>query len=166
MGNEGGPASKAAPGNLAQFARESVLDVWDEILPLALEHHDEIGSDIAGPFCPDRKRYEDLDKAGVVHVFTTRATDTKKLLGYCSMMIFRHMHFQKTLMAMQDVLYVSPQFRGLHAARFVAWVDLQLVKLGAEVVHREVRVHPAPDYSPLLVSYGYEKAGESYWRKL
>ncbi len=131
-------------------AEESVAAVWDELVPLALDHHKELG--YQWTFNPKRHVYEGCERAGLLHVYTLRDS-AGALKGYQVFNVVDHPHMDLRV-AHQDTIYVSPEFRGYSAGRFLVWVDQQLTALA---VQRIARIAPrGSGYLMSLISMGYD----------
>lgn len=114
-------------------------------------------------FKPDRQRYFDLSALGILRHFTIRRAAI--LVGYAVFMLTPgHLHFPALRWAMQDVLYVAPEHRGIAAVKFIIWQDDALKDDRIDVVYRHVSAKH--DYSRTLIRLGYEKVEEAYARRI
>jgi GNAT superfamily N-acetyltransferase len=132
-----------------QLKQESVSEAWDELVPLALEHHNE--QRVPWPFKPKRNVYENCERAGILRLFTMRDEDGL-LIGYQAFNILEHPHFDCRI-AYQDTIYVLPEHRGFSAGKFLLWVDRQLAESGAQKIIR--MVPQVNDWSGQLQRQGY-----------
>src|SRR6516165_1241323 len=85
-----------------RFTVERFESVMPELPPLFYEHWVEVAVDkdrIA--LDPDFNRYIALDRAGVLAMQTVRRDG--QLKGYFISEVFPHLHYQRTLMAIQDI---------------------------------------------------------------
>lgn len=145
------------------LARESCLSVWDEALPLALEHHREVGSLPESDFDMNRPLYEKLEAAGISLCFTAR--DEGELVGYAHLLSMPGTgHYRKLTWATQDVLYVKVGYRGPMSLRFLDYQDLYLAGAGVDIVYRHDTI--ARPYGRLLLHRGYRLNDRGYVRDL
>lgn len=140
------------------FARECVSDVEAEIRPLLDAHYAEIAHYQDIPLLPDWAFYR---AAKTVRVFTAR--DQGDLFGYAVFFVAPNRHYTSSVQALQDILFIHPDYRGaLLGRRFIDWCDQQLKAEGAQVVYQHVK--KAHDFGPLLKSIGYEEV-ETIWAR-
>ncbi len=174
---------------LVRYQREPLTDsLWDDALPLLVEHWRECGNDT--PFRPSLTSYGQLEANGVLRVFTAREwltddersewytemslrglshseaagsawPDKDQLLGYA---MFTTMPSLNTgaLEAQQAAIYVSPEYRGDHGAKFIAYCSEQLFLDGVELVYQIDTV--ARPLGALLARQGFECKG-TVWAK-
>jgi len=142
------------------YRAEPVARVWGELLPLLEAHYHEVAHYQDIPLCPDRERYEAVEANGMLRLYTAR-DDAGALVGYAVFFVQTNAHYATSLQAVQDVLFVHPDYRGHRdGARLVAWCDEQLRSEGVQVVYQHVK--DTLDWSPLLAALGYERI-ESIW---
>jgi GNAT superfamily N-acetyltransferase len=145
------------------FGRENLADVWDEATPLLEAHYHEIAHFQDIPLCPDRGRYEEMERRGALRVFTLRHSN--ELVGYAVYLVSAALHYSTSLQAFQDVVYLKPEYRGKMAgAHLIARADQCLKQEGVQVVYQHVKV--AHDFAPLLLRLGYELVDQIYARRL
>ena len=143
------------------YAQERIAEVWDEAWPLIVANaHETALSDI--PFQPNRRHYEELERLGVMRLYTARVGGV--LVGYTLFLVSFHPQYAGTKMAIQEVLYMDPAHRGFGAARFIVWSDDKLKAEGAGAVMRQVR-HGAADYGRTLERMGYVPTQLSYLKR-
>ena len=146
------------------FQRESFSDMFDEALPLFFDHFKEVGN--YSPefiFDPDVQCYVRLDEAGRLRVFTIRESSKGSLVGYCIHHVFNHLHFRKSLQAVQDSIYIAKEHRGV-GHKFIEWIDEQLKSDGVNAVYHYVSINH--DYSKALERLNYSKIESTYLRSL
>ncbi len=144
------------------FDLEKGEDVVHELIQFIKVHHDEAGTLTDGEFAPNISRYLEMDRLGHMRIYTVRVEE--KLVGYCVVYIFPHLHYSQTKWAQQDLLFIQKKYRGVRSYRFIEWVDDQLRQEGVEVVLRSVT--NGNDYSRLLKFQGYEENSVNYMRRL
>ena len=104
------------------FQEEQVRDCWEEVYPLAADHHKSSENyKRHEPFNPLRERYERYNDAGMFHLLTAR--DHGQLVGYFGVYIMESMHSQLPI-AREDTFYLAPSHRkGTNAIRFLRFVE-------------------------------------------
>lgn len=90
---------------------ENVFQCIDEIKPLNYAHWKEIAHhQDTRPLDPDYDKYYQLELCGMLRIFTMR--DEGVLTGYYISMVCKHAHYQSCTTALNDILYVAPEYRG------------------------------------------------------
>jgi GNAT superfamily N-acetyltransferase len=93
------------------FQQERLNDVRAEITPLLDKHYKEIAlHQDAIPLAPDWARYASLEELGVLAIYTAR--EDGRLIGYSVFFVTPHIHYETTLVASNDLLFVDPEYRG------------------------------------------------------
>lgn len=103
-------------------------DIIEEMMPLLEEHNKEVG------LYPDKIEldpmkdlYKQLSETNMLVVFTMR--DDGKLIGYSVFRVANHMHYQNTLCADNDVIYIQPKYRHKgYALEFIKFCENLLKK--------------------------------------
>lgn len=145
------------------YQREPVAGLWPEIEPLLIEHWREIAHYDDIELDVDKATYEQLDALGLLRVFTARVDG--RLIGYAVYAVRRSLHYRKSLQALQDVLFLLPEYRGkAHGAGLIVFADQELQNEGVQVVYHHVK-HKF-DFGPLLASIGYESIEAVWGRRL
>jgi GNAT superfamily N-acetyltransferase len=118
------------------FQRESVSEVVaEEVAPLLSAHWREIAHYQDIELDPDWEFYR---TAPFLRLFTAR--DEGTLVGYAVFMVARNKHYQASLQAVQDVLFVLPEYRGCTVGyRLIKFSDAQLKAEGVQVVYQHVK---------------------------
>jgi len=139
---------------------EKVTDILHEIKPMLAAHYSEIAtSKDLKPLDPDYSKYEALEKLGMVRIMTVRFLGT--LCGYFVSFLMPHMHYMKTYIAMNDLLYVSPDHRGGTVAyRLIkkSITDLKELKVDILTIHMKVDF----PFRELLNKFGFCKTEENW----
>lgn len=144
------------------YQLESVIELWDELVPLFRAHYDEIAQHKDIPLDPDINAYKALEDCGEFRFFTARKDG--ELIGYAAFIVRHHLHYQRTLMAYCDVLFVAHEHRrGWVGTNLIEYADRQLADEGVEVVFHHVKT-AHPKLGRLLESVGYVQA-ETIWNK-
>jgi GNAT superfamily N-acetyltransferase len=125
---------------------ETLADVKDECGDLIAAHWREIAVWQDIPLDPDWELYEALEKSGRLAIYTVR-TDNEKLVGYAVFVTRQHAHYKKHSWALNDIVFVHPDYRdGRIGRNLVRFWEQDLKARGIHVVHVNVKVaHPALD---------------------
>jgi len=138
----------------AEYQRESVVTLWDEVLPLLHTHWDEIAHFKDIPLDPDIEGYNHLEELGMLRCYTARIDGV--LVGYAAFIVRHHPHYMGTLQAQEDVIFLMQEHRkGRVGLGLVMYCDNQLFGEGVQIVgHHAKADHPA--LSTILKRSGYE----------
>lgn len=154
---------------MREFHRETVwaqepfsVDLFQEALPLLVEHWQEISHNKDIPLDPDLDAYLRVAESGSLRVFTVRRGGA--LIGYAVFIVRRNLHYKTSLQAVQDVLFIRKSERGGTGIRFIKFCDNMLRSEGVQVVYQHVKA--AHNFGPLLVRLGYECVEEIYSHRL
>lgn len=145
------------------YQQERVSDLWAEVAPLLVLHWDEIAHypDIA--LDPNTKEYNAYDAAGLLRCYTAR--DAGLLVGYVLFFVRYNLHYQGSLQAVQDVLFLARPYRqGMAGVRLVRFAEAKLKAEGVQVVYHHVK--RTNKVGELLVRLGYELVDEVYAKRL
>lgn len=145
------------------FSKERLTEAVVEALkPLLQAHRDEVTVLLDVPLDPDWPTYHTLDDAGILHVFTARHGG--ELVGYAIYTVSRHLHYP-ILCAMQDVLYLSPEYRrGMWAKQLIGFSEKALAASGVDVVTQHSKKHK--DLSALLTFMEYQPMDTIWYKRL
>ena len=142
--------------------RELAEDVIPDIKPLVAKHYEEIAHYKDIPLSVTWDAYLEAEKLGALRVFTAR-DPSGVLIGYSIYFIKHNIHYNTSLQAVQDVLYVDSARRGF-GMRLIKWCDEQLAAEGVQAVYHHMKVKH--DFGPLLERLGYELVDLVYGRRL
>lgn len=151
-----------------RFQRETLtFSLFEEMKPLLVKHFHEIAHYQDIVLDPAIDQYIAMEKCGALRVFTARefVDGTEMLAGYCIFFIRPNLHYQSSLQASQDILFVHPAFR--HAGfgkKFISFCDDELKKERVQAVYHHVK--KAHNFGPLLESLGYQLVDLIYSRRL
>jgi GNAT superfamily N-acetyltransferase len=142
---------------------ERVSELWDEMYPLLEAHWEEIAHYKDIPLEPDVTAYAALEEAGALRCYTVR--DADKLIGYAVFFVRRGMHYSGSLQAIQDVLFLLPEYRrGGTGPRLIRYSERQLAAEGVQAVYHHCKI--TNRVGGLLVRLGYELIDEVYGKRL
>lgn len=146
-----------------RFAREPIASVFEQIQPLLREHWREIAAFPDIPLDPDFQQYRLAESQGQLRIFTVRAGE--RLVGYAIYFLAPALHYCRTLIAKQDILYLAPDHRrGLTGWKLLKYADERLKGDGVQCVFHHVKA--AHNFSPVLERMGYELTELTYSRRL
>ena len=124
-----------------------------EVLPLLKRQWVEIAHYPDIPLRPDWDAYFNMAESGNLVSITVRVDE--KLVGYAVYIMRHNIHYSTSLQAMQDILYVDPEYRrGRLGIKLLQRSEEILEKLGVQVIIQHVKLEH--DFSPLLIRMGYE----------
>lgn len=135
------------------FQREKAHDVFQEMKPLVEKHWREIEHYKDIPLDPDYDTYLKMEDLGILRVYTAR--DEGKLIGYAVFFIKHHLHNKNSLQAVQDLIFIDPEFRGGLGARFIMWTEKELVKEKVQAVFHHIKI-ATPKTVNMFENMGYE----------
>lgn len=134
----------------------------EELLPLLEAHYQEIAHFKDIKLEPDFEQYIRVEEAGSLRVFTARDEDNA-LFGYAIYFVRANIHYKSSVQAVQDILYVHPQYRGI-GAKLIAHADRELAKEGVQAVYHHVKSEH--NFGPLLERMGYKLVDLIYAKRL
>lgn len=142
------------------YQEELYNDVVDEIQPLITQHWLEIANNKDRIVLnPDYEKYKLLNQAGILKIFTVR--DFGRLIGYFIVICQQHMHYSDHVYAMNDIIYIDPDYRGSTIAyKLLRSVEKRLKQDGVSVLMINMKVH-AP-FDRLLESLKFSNTERVY----
>lgn len=143
-------------------AEPFTADLFQEALPLLASHWHEIAHFKDIPLNPDLSFYKSCQTAGVLRCYTARAGSD--LVGYAVFIVRRNPHYQTSLQATQDVIYIQPAHRGGLGRRFIKFCDTELRLEGAQAVYQHVKAEH--NFGLVLQRLGYELVDLIYAKRL
>lgn len=134
-----------------------------ELTTLILDLYGEVGG-AAMPVDPDWAQYSALQELGALHLFTVR-NDNDELVGYSTYMITPMLHYKGYTIAMQDTIYLLPDFRGGSVGgELLLFAEKKLTKLGVAYITAVTKVDF--DFSPLLLRSNYVAHETAFMKKI
>ena len=143
-----------------KYQEEKAADLIVEIQPLIAAHWDEIALFKESIYLePDYNKYVELNKLGVLKIYTVR--DDDKLVGYFLVTVSPNLHYKSHLFAVNDIIYIDPEYRGRTVAyRLFKYAESELKKLGVSVITINMKVYAK--FDRLLTKLGYGKIEEVF----
>lgn len=142
------------------FQEEYLADCLEEMKPLFDTHWDEIALHKDKiKLNPDYDKYLLLDSMGMLHVMTAR--DDDKIIGYFVSFIQPHMHYQDHTFAINDILYIHPDYRkGSMGYKLFKNAEASLKEIGVHVLMIHAKVQH--DFKPLMDKLGFDRIEYNY----
>lgn len=135
-------------------AYHEVIEDLKEILP---QHYEEVALyrdkiDLN----PDYDFYEDgYYEANSIHFFTAR--DNGKLVGYVVTMIYPNPHYKDHIYAVNDLLYVLPEYRHTEVAvQMLKQFEQEMKDLGVSVMTMHMKTYKT--FEALMDSLEFDKS--------
>lgn len=145
-----------------KYQREFLKDIFDDLVPLFDLHYAEVKHFDDIPLSPDKQTYLNIEDSGVLRVFTIR-NDDDELVGYNILFIREHMHYSKSVQAVNDVIFIREDSRG-QGRDFIEWCDELLKKEGVDAVYQTVKA--THNWGPMLERQGYKLIDLTYGKRL
>lgn len=137
-------------------------DLLSEMLPLLVEHWKEVAHFPDIPLNPDFSMYKACERQGILRCYTARKDGV--LIGYAIFFVRPNAHYQTSLQANQDIVFISKEARGRTGMKLIQFCDEQLKAEGVQAVYQHVKV--AHNFGPMLERMGYELVDLIYARRL
>jgi hypothetical protein len=134
--------------------QEILFDIFDEMQELTRLHYEEIAlHKEAIPLDPMWEEYATLERIGRLVIFTAR--DEGKLIGYGFFFINQHMHYARTKIAINDVLFLHPDYRKgtMAGIRLIRFCEQQLAQMAVDKITWHIKVKH--DWGAILDRMGY-----------
>jgi GNAT superfamily N-acetyltransferase len=136
------------------FQRERLIDLWDEVLPLLVEHKEEIAHYPDLALDVDYVTYEAQDAGGVMRAYTARLNGA--LVGYSAFFVRHNLHYKASLQAINDVLFVQAAHRhGRVGLQLIRFCEAELQREGVQVVFQHLKA-ASTQTCALFDRLGYE----------
>lgn len=148
------------------FQREEFTPkLVDEIQPLIAAHYREIAHYQDIPLDPDYDVYYKIADAGQLRVFTARKQKSGALVGYCLYFVRSNPHYKTSIQAVQDILFLTPELRGLTLGpALIAYTEARLKEEGVQVAMQHVKA--AHNFGKMLERNGWELVDLIYTKRL
>jgi GNAT superfamily N-acetyltransferase len=115
---------------------------------------------------PDWGAYATMQERGELLFVTARKkTRPSHLVGYMIMVVRPHLHYQDVLVAVDDIHYLMPNFRGAGwGKKMIAFAEAEAAKMGAKIF--STRCKAKSDHGHIFESMGYELTDLVYIKDL
>lgn len=147
-----------------KFAVESYAQIIDEIKPMLPEHWAELAVHKDIPLDPDYDFYERANAVGMLVFMTVRKAGV--LIGYAIWVVKKHPHYRAHTWALNDIVWLHPEHRGLRTGRAFAnfWEEALRLR-NVAVIHVDTKI-VAPQLLYLLKGCDYETTGVAMEKRL
>ena len=149
---------------MIEYKEETFDQVIDEIKPLLEDHWEEIAlhKDTI-KLNPDYGRYESMFKSGSMRIVTAR--DDGKLVGYCIMLLYHHIHYKDQFMAMDDIFFIAKDYRkGLTGVKLFIKTEEIMKQYGVTKLSMNVKIHQ--DVGAIFERLGYKETERMFTKKI
>jgi len=126
-----------------RYQIESLVECLEDMKPLLEKHWKEVAwyqDEIK--LNPSYDKYLQLEELGMLHIVTVR--DGEELVGYNINFINSHLHYSDHVYAVNDIIFLKPEYRNVGVAIGLLEVtEQELKKLGVSVVTIHMKTdHP------------------------
>lgn len=161
---------------MTTYQREPANSLWPEIMPLLIEHKEEVSHYPDLALDPDIHAYNDIEVRGFLRCYTARLNGV--LIGYHISFLRHNLHYKASLQAVQDVLFVMKQHRhGRIGVQLIHYTEQQLQIEAVQVTYEHVKANAQvraalaalvarTDVGALLEKLGYELIDLLYAKRL
>jgi GNAT superfamily N-acetyltransferase len=147
------------------FQRETYEEVVDEIRPLLELHWREVARHPDIPLEPNWTAYEHLQALDILRIYTGR--EHGRLIGYSIFVVHKDLHYQTSLTADEDLLFLVPEARkGRIGLQLMQFSEAELAAEGVQLVKRRTKVAERLNFGALLERMGYEPIDVVYGKRL
>ena len=145
------------------FAREKLDDAYRDAHRLTEMHYDEIAPypDLF-KLKPDLEAYRNMEKAGALVIITARNDGI--LVGYFLMIVRAHPHYCDVVVALEDMKFVHPNYRGITGLRMIKYAEEVARELGCKVIVQ--RSKAKSEHGAMYRRLGYDLLDEVYMKRL
>lgn len=146
------------------YQRERAHELWNEIPPLLKDHWQEIAAFKDIPLNPNVESYCSLEDAGMLRCYTVR--NNAELIGYSIFVVNFNPHYQDSLQANEDVIFVHPGHRkGRVGLMLIRYCEQELKKEGVQVLYHHAKA-AHPKLGSILERCGYQLMDKIYAKRL
>lgn len=134
-------------------------DEIETLKELAVLDYEEVGHNQNElPLDPDWEKYCALDEMGLL--LCCGAYDEEKLVGYFVAIVAPTLHCKNEVVAVNDALWLHPDYRGGTGVRLMKFFESQCKDLG--VSYMSMNITLKYDISPLLERMGWTHVEKTY----
>lgn len=104
---------------------------------------------------PDWAEYIALQNTGNLLLVVARDKESLELVGYSILIFRRHLHFKGVIIALDDLHYLKPDYRGVgNGTAMLAYAESVAKERGAEIFN--LRHKAAQDHGSIFRDMGYQ----------
>jgi GNAT superfamily N-acetyltransferase len=139
---------------MIQYQQEPLCTVVPDVDSLLSMHYEELTLNKDKiKLQPVWSRYAALEQAGAFVCFTAR--DDEKLIGYSAFFVNAHLHYEQTIVASNDVLFLHPDYRqGMTGIKLIKFSESQLKSMNVNKITWHAKHNTA--LIPILERLGYK----------
>lgn len=127
----------------------------EELASLLQAHWEEIARNKQiNVLDPDYDRYYEAQNMDKLRIYTAREEGV--LIGYAVFFINNNAHYQDSIQAVNDVIYIDPNQRGFASIRLLQFAEQQLLEDNVDIIHMHMKIEH--DHPKLFKFLGYEDA--------
>jgi len=143
------------------YKAELLEECIEEATPFLVAHYEEIANNKeVKQLAPDWEQYIRMEKAGILRIYTAR--DDGKLIGYFVSMCTPHLHYKHLRCALNDILYLAPEYRGGTIAYRMFKGAMKDLKENMNIQHVMFHMKIKHPFSRLLTKLGAEQTEETW----
>lgn len=145
------------------FAHEKLFPGFDEAQKLLQAHWEEIApyQDLF-KLEPSLEAYQKLEANGALAIVTAR--DDGTLVGYFIMFVQRHPHYKSVMVAVEDIKFIAPKYRGGTGLKMIKFAEALARRLGCKVIFQ--RSKAKSEHGAMYARLGYDLMDEVYAKRL
>lgn len=139
---------------------EKLDDFLEEIKPMLFAHWEEIALNKDKiKLNPDYERYYVMEQLGLLRSVIVR--DEGKVIGYYISMLAPHLHYKDCYTALNDILYLAPEYRKSDVAyKMFKFAEADLKELGVDLMFLHMKIEFP--FVELCEAVGMKKVEYSY----
>lgn len=136
--------------------------LYEELYPLLEKHYEEVA--VFQEYIklnPDQEFYQMAQDTGRLHILTVR--DQGKLIGYTVTMVSKNPHYSDHVYAVNDVVYVDPEYRGGEVApEMISKLEEIMEEKGVSVMTFHMKTFKP--FQSLMYMMGFEDTERVYYK--
>ncbi len=128
-------------------------------------HYEEVApmKDI-NKMAPDWANYREMQDMGQL-IFLTARNHDGEMVGYMVVVVRPHLHYRRTKVAIDDLHYLAPEYRGAGwGKKMISFAEQQAAKKGAKVF--SMRCKAESNHGYIFESLGYKLTDLVYLKDL
>lgn len=142
------------------YSIEDIRKTWPELAGLTTLHRIEVRGD-EDESAPNQEFYNNMTADGRLLFFTVRESETKRLVGYATIILSTDNQREGDYCAHQDAVFINkPYRRGFAGVRLFKYIERECAARGVNRIYQSVT--PANDFSPILERIGYTESTKIY----
>jgi GNAT superfamily N-acetyltransferase len=146
---------------MIEFKLESYEEIIEELVALSEDHWKEVewGQDKI-PLEPCLETYKLANETDSLYMYSVRNED-EELVGYATFWIYRHPHHKNTVFAVNDLLYLLPEYRHTgYSQNLIYFCEQDLKGKGVGVITYSMKIKHR--FEDLMYSSGYEHTESTF----